>query len=158
FQQQILSNVSPAVADAAGDWMGTNFGGTVPTWHWIGSAHASTTTSFSANRLDIAGEGSFSWDITTTPDFFDPGLGVSLYEPGSAANELCHFLLEAPASYSVSVQLNHWSSVSLRSTAGGQILSRVNTGSQPILLTSNGMLPTGDYQIVISTGLAGLGF
>lgn len=157
FQQQILTNVSPAVADVAGDWTGTNVGGTETTWHWIGAAHASTTTAFDCSSLTITADASFSWDISTTADFYDPGRVLSLYEPGSGANEQCHFSLDGPATYNLSVQLNRLSSVSLRSSAG-QIVSRLNTGTGPVIVTSDGTLPAGDYQITIGTGLAGLGF
>src|SRR4051812_7111369 len=56
FDKKTLNNTSPAVVDVADDWTGTNDGGSTNTWQWVGSAHVSTTTSFSSNNLTIMGE------------------------------------------------------------------------------------------------------
>src|SRR5438876_3559599 len=89
FDRKVLTNVSPAVADVSDDWTGTNIGGSTATWHWVGSAHTSSITTFSANSLTITGAGSFSYDLTTTAAFVEPTSVTTLYGPGSAANYEC---------------------------------------------------------------------
>jgi hypothetical protein len=159
FQKQVLTNVSPAQADANGDWSGTNYGGSVDTWHWTGSAHASTLTTFNANALNIAGDGSFNWEISTTADFFDPGRVATLYAPGAGANLQCLFTVDAPATFALSCQLNSLSSVSLVLQAGGAwIVNQSNFGSRPMTVNASGTLLPGNYQLVSAASLAGIEF
>src|SRR5206468_3442671 len=66
FDDQQLTNVSPAVIDVHDDWTGTNLGGSTPTWHWIASVRANTVTTSTSDRFTATGAGSFSIDRTTT--------------------------------------------------------------------------------------------
>jgi len=83
--QERAENVSPASVSAAGDWTGTNAGGTTPTWQFVGSAQAVSTTTFDANSLTVTSAGSFAYEITTSPGFVDPR-SVSILSPGAGAN------------------------------------------------------------------------
>src|SRR5262245_24862730 len=63
FLTQTLDNLSPASADVVGDWMGTNYGGSKLTWHWIGHGHMDTVTTLTADRLTTTGSGYFTNDL-----------------------------------------------------------------------------------------------
>src|SRR5262245_22068103 len=69
FNEQDANNISPALADVSADWTGTNIAGATTTWHWAGSAHAVSTTTFDGKSLSLTGAGSFSYDLTTTAGF-----------------------------------------------------------------------------------------
>ena len=153
FDRQALTNTSPAVADVSDDWMGTNIGGTEPTWHWIGSAHTSTMTSLSANSLTISGTGSFSYDLTTTTGFVDPTQVTTVYGPAGGAGYESFFEINAPATYSVSVQLDQLSSITLASFENGIFFQRSNPSSLPVFVNLNGMIPLGHYDLRVGTGL-----
>src|SRR5438093_1290327 len=56
-------NISPASANVAADWAGTNIGGSTNTWEMITSAHINGTTVATANSLLITGAGSFGYTI-----------------------------------------------------------------------------------------------
>src|SRR5262249_36889259 len=60
FAEQVLENASPAHAQIFADWMGSNAGGATNTWHWVGTADATSQTDFDANSLTITGAQSFS--------------------------------------------------------------------------------------------------
>jgi len=53
FEQETIVNVSPALAEVSGDWMGTNAGGSTNTWHWTGFARAASNTVFDADSLGL---------------------------------------------------------------------------------------------------------
>src|SRR4051794_28559744 len=91
FDQKTLTNVSPAVANVADDWTGTNVGGSTNTWHWIGGSHLESTTTFDATSLNVTAAGSFSYDMTTSSDFVDPIHSGGVFTPGGAADYECYF-------------------------------------------------------------------
>ena len=152
FAQETLVNVSPALAEVSGDWMGTNAGGTTITWHFVGSSRATSTTAVDADSYTVTAAGSFAYEINTTADFIDPR-SSSIYAPGGAANYRGFFELDGPATYTVSVQLNQDSGVSLGSFETGFIFDHFNAGNIPVLFQMTGTIPAGRYQILATTGL-----
>jgi hypothetical protein len=152
IDQQVVANVSPAVAKASGDWMGTNAGGSTVTWHYVGMARANSTTAADANILGIAAAGSFSYEITTTAEFIDPR-SSSIYTPAAAANYEAFFNTNITTTYAISVELRQWSKVFFGSTEVGFIFNEINHSPTPRLIQLSGTIPAGHYQIGASAGL-----
>jgi hypothetical protein len=153
FQQQTLTNTSPAIADVAADWTGTNRNGTTTTWHFTGASHTETTTTVANDRIRIVGAGSFSYDLLTTADFVDPG-GGSFYRPGGTADYECSFQTFASGRYTLSVQLGRWGHVHLGSVEYGTLFDQFNAGVTPVLVDSSAVLPDGHYFFQVNSGLA----
>jgi hypothetical protein len=156
FQKQTLTNVSPAAADAAGDWTGTNVGGTDITWHWVGHGHMQTTTSLSANALAITGSGFFSSDLTTFPGFLNPNFVKVLYVPGSGGSYSCEFTTDSPIAYTASAELWQWSRMSFASFDTGYIFDAMNQTPTPVPAAFGGTLPAGHYFFSAGAGLGGV--
>ena len=152
FEQQTLTNVSPANAQVSGDWMGPNAGGSTPTWHYVGSAQTTSTTAFDADSLTITAAGSFAYVVDTTADFVDPS-STSIYGPGAAANYRGFFETDTLATYGASVQLNQHSGISLGSFEAGFIFNHFNAGEVPVLFQLTGIIPPGHYQILVTSGV-----
>src|SRR5258708_4968956 len=66
FDQQRLTNVSPVSAQVFDDWWGPNTGGSINTWHYVGSAQIRSTTTFDSNSLAVTGAGAFAYTVDTT--------------------------------------------------------------------------------------------
>jgi len=151
FERQELLNVSPAVAQTSGDWVGTNTGGSTDTWHYVGASQATSTTSFDASSLTVTAAGSFAYEITTTAGFVDPR-SASIFTPGAAANYRGFFEIDTTAEYSAAVQLNRNSGISLGSFEAGFIFNQFNFGTTPVLFQMSGTIGPGRYQVLGSTG------
>jgi hypothetical protein len=153
FERQALTNVSPAVADVAGDWTGPNAGGTTPTWHFLGSAHTTSKTVADSSSLGVTVAGSFSYEITTTADFIDPR-SSSIFTPSGAANYEGFFNTDLSTTYRMSAQLNQWSRVRLNALDGSVVFDQINFTTSPVLVDRTGPLPPGQYRILITASLA----
>ena len=149
FDQQTLTNVSPAVANVSDDWTGTNVGGTTTTWHWIGASHTETTTTFDASTLAVTGTGSFSYDMTTTSDFVDPIRSGGVYTPTAFAEYECHFTLDVPATYHATGALNGFGIIGFGSSEFGDVF---RLGSNSGSFDRTGTIPAGHYGISLNTG------
>ena len=152
YAKQELIDISPAHAQVSGDWWGPNAGGTTPTWHWVGAAEVSSTTTFDYSRLSVTGSGSFSHELTTTAGFIYPG--PFTYTPSSTADNSCFFTLTEPAFYSVSVELGRYGVAHLGSVDFGTIFDRVNFTTTPVQFEQAGTLAPGRYRIQAGTGVA----
>ncbi len=152
FAQQTLVNVSPALAEVSGDWMGTNAGGSTITWHFVGSSRATSSTIFDANNLTVTAAGEFAYEINTTADFIDPR-SSSIFSPSGAANYRGFFEVDIPVVYMISAQLNQRSRVSLTSFEGATIFDRINLNPTPLFVNLSGTIQPGHYQILASTSL-----
>lgn len=152
FEQQTLTNVSPAMAQVSGDWMGPNAGGKTPTWHYVGSAQAMSTTAFDANSLTITAAGSFAYTVDTTADFVDPG-GVTIYRPGAAAEYNGFFNTDEPVTYAITAQLNQWGRVRLNSLDGSVVFDQSNHTMIPMTVSLSGTIPPRQYRVLFTTGL-----
>jgi hypothetical protein len=152
FEREELLNVSPAFAQTSGDWMGRNAGGSTNTWHYVGSAQVTSTTTFDANSLIVTAAGSFGYDITTTADFRDPR-SASVFTPGATANYEGFFTTDVPVTYSISVELQQWGKVFFGSFATGFIFNEVNPSTTPRLVQRSGTVAPGQYQLGASAGL-----
>ena len=154
YQEQRLINVTPAAADAVGDWTGTNVGGSVDTWHWVGHAHLETSTSATSTVLSISGAGSFVFDLTTFPGFIAPNNQATVFVPGCAADYTCSFTIDSPTNYSASALLGQFALFRLSSTQNGTIFSQSNGTSTAVPVSFSGTLPAGDYSFRANTSLA----
>lgn len=154
FERQALVNVSPALAHVSGDWMGTNVGGSVNTWHYVGAAQVATATTFDADQLTVTAGGSFAYDITTTLGFVDPS-SASIFSPGAAANYEGFFTTDVPVTYAMTGQLNQRGRVQLNSVAGGVgiVFNQSNPTPTPVEVNLTGTIPAGQYRVLITAGL-----
>lgn len=152
FEQQTLNNITPATASVSGDWMGTNSTGSSLTWHFVGSAQASSTTALDASGLTISAAGSFSYQLDTSAGFVDPG-GASIYRPGAAANYEGFFTTDVPLQYSITGQLNHLGRVRLSSFEWGVEFDRTNVGSTPTAVAISGTILPGRYDLLVTASL-----
>lgn len=152
FEEQRLDNMTPATASVSGDWMGTNSSGSAVTWHYVGSAQASSTTTFNANSLTVTAAGSFEYTVDTTAGFVDPG-GVTVYRPGAAANYEGFFSADVPTTYALLAQLNLRGRVRLNSLSGVVVFDERNSTSTPLGVSFAGTIPPGEYQVRFTTGL-----
>ena len=157
FERQALTNVSPAVAEVSGDWMGTNAGGSTITWHWVGSAQAATSTQFDTANLTVTGSGSFAHELTTTAEFVDPR-SSTIYAPSSAALYECTFTLDEAASYAIVAQLNQWSQVRLNTSLGTDVFNYTNVTPNPTPVDLSGMIGAGQYRMLVATGVGAPNF
>jgi hypothetical protein len=140
-------NASPASGDVNEDWSGTNVGGSENTWRMTASVHASSTTIFDSNSLTITGAGSFAYNITTTAGFSEPLQHATLFTPGASAGFGAVFTIDRPATYTLSVVLSGISGISFASFTDGYLLNQTHLGSIAKLVTMNGTLQPGQYQI-----------
>lgn len=152
YERQELINVSPALVQVSGDWMGPNAGGTTPTWHYVGSAQTMSTTEFDLNTLTISAAGSFSYEIATTADFIDPR-SISILTPGAAANYEGFFTTEIPTNYTISALLNEQARVRLNTLSGSVIFNEGNPTSTPVAVNLSGTIPPGQYRLLVTSGL-----
>jgi hypothetical protein len=143
-------NTSPASGDINADWSGTNVGGSDTTWHMTALVNANSTTTTTPNSLAIAGAGSFAYEITTTAGFSEPLKHATLFTPGANCGVGSVFTIDQPATYSISVLLNGDSSVSLASFSDGFLLNQGHIGSLPKLVTMEGVLSSGKYQVGVT--------
>ena len=153
FAQQTLTNISPAHAEVSGDWTGPNSTGTTPTWHFVGSAQASTATTFDTNSLTVTADGSFAYEITTTPDFRDPS-SSTIYPPGAAADYNGFFNTDVPATYAMTAELGQWGVVRLNTLSGIEIFDYVNFDPDPVLVNFSGSIKPSAYRVLITAGLS----
>jgi hypothetical protein len=153
--QQTLENLTPALADVAGDWTGPNEDGTPNTWHWVGSSQASSTTTFDVNSYTVTAAGSFEYELDTTADFVDPA-SISVYSPGAGANYNGLFNTDVPVAYSIIGLLNEQARVRLNTLSGEVIFEQSNPTSVPAPVNLVGTIPAGQYRVLFTTGL-GLG-
>jgi hypothetical protein len=147
-----LENISPAAADASADWTGTNVGGSTTTWRFVGTAQATSNTTFDSNSLTVTGAGSFAYDITATADFINPS-SASIFSPGAGANYEGFFNTDVPLTYSISGQLNLRGRVRLNSLSGLVVFDQRNSTSTPLVVNFAGTISPGDYQVRFTTGL-----
>ncbi len=152
FAQHTLVNVSPALAEVSGDWMGTNSGGSTNTWHFVGQSSATSTTTFNADTLTVTASGSFAYEINTTAEFVDPR-SSDIYSPSGAANYEALFNTDVPMTYMITAQLNQRGRVRLSSFNGEVVLDVVNPGPAPLLVDRAGTIPAGHYDFLASTSL-----
>jgi hypothetical protein len=153
FEQQTLTNISPAHAEVSGDWMGPNAGGGPTTWHYVGSAQTTSTTTFNPDTLTITAAGSFAYTVDTTTGFVDPS-SSTVYPPGAAANYEALFNTDVPTTYTISAQLNQRGRVRLSSFEGLVVFDRSNPSPTPTLVNLSGTIPLGHYHVLITSGLA----
>ena len=157
FAQQILTNVTPALAEVSGDWMGPNADGTPATWHFVGTSRARSTTTIDANSYTITAAGSFDYELNTTADFVDPQ--PSVFAPTGAASYDGHFTVDLPVSYSVNGVLNQWGRVRLAAVGGGTVVfDQANATDKPMVIDLTGTIPPGQYRFLVATGLSAPGF
>jgi hypothetical protein len=147
--QQTLTNLTPALADVAGDWTGPNEDGTPDTWHWVGASRSSSTTSFDANSYSVTAAGSFEYALDTTVNFIDPRPNV--FSPGAAANYEGFFTTDSPMTYSIVGQLVQRSRVRLNTSSGTIIFNQSNPTSVPMLVNLVGVIPAGQYRVLFTT-------
>jgi len=153
IDQQILTNVSPAHASGSGDWVGPNAGGSANTWHWIGAAQLSMSTTFDSSMLSITGAGNFAHELTTTSEFVDPR-SASVFSPGSGADYQCAVSVDTSAAYTITVLLGQWGKVSLSSSQTGFIFNETNFAASPRLVQFSGTIPPGNFAVRANAGLA----
>jgi hypothetical protein len=152
FEQQTLTNISPAHAEVSGDWMGTNAGGSTITWHYVGSAQTTSTTSFDSDSLTVTAAGSFAYTVDTTAEFVDPG-SSTIFRPGAAANYEALFNTDVPTTYTISAQLNLRGRVRLSSFEHGVEFDRFNPSPTPIIVNLGGTIAPGRYHILVTASL-----
>ena len=151
--QQTLTNISPATAQVSGDWTGPNSDGTPDTWHFVGSSSVASTTTFDVNTFTATASGSFTYTIDTTTGFVDPRAAGGVFTPSGAVDYRAVFQTDVPLQYTITGQLNQWSSMRL-STPSGFIFDRFNTSTTPRFVKLNGTLGSGQYQLVFNASLA----
>jgi hypothetical protein len=152
---QVTSGISPAVADVVGDFSGTNTGGSDITWHYVGTAHMSGTTTSDEHTLNIAAAGNFSEDMTTFPGFVNPLPNPNLFAPGANATYKCDFVTDGPASYTASATLGQFSTFQLGLFGGGGVqFSQFNATSTPLPFSTSGVVPAGRYVLTVTTNLS----
>lgn len=152
YAQQTLVNVSPALAQVSGDWMGTNAGGSTITWHYVGSAQTTSTTTFDASSLTITAAGSFAFRVDTTPDFVDPS-SSTIYGPGAAANYEALFNTDVPTTYMISAQLNQRGRVRLNTLGGAVVFDHSNPTPNPTTVNVGGTIAPGQYRVLMTASL-----
>lgn len=152
YAEQRLENVSPALAEVSGDWMGPNAGGTTNTWHYVGSARSASTTTFNADSLTVTGDASFAYTVDTTPDFIDPG-GPTVFRPGAAANYNGFFDTDVSTSYAITARLFQWGRVRLNSLDGSAVFDQTNATTTPLDVSFSGTIPAGAYLVRITASL-----
>jgi hypothetical protein len=157
FAQQTLANVSPALAEVSGDWMGTNAGGSSNTWHFVGSSRATSTSAFDADSYTVTAAASFTYELNTTAEFIDPR-SSGIYTPGGGANYDGFFVTDITTTYAISVELRQWSKVFFGSFEAGFIFNEINHSPTPRFVQLSGSIPPGHYQIGASAGLAAPNF
>jgi hypothetical protein len=148
------SFTSPATADVAQDWVGTNVGGSTNTWHMVASAHINTTTSIAANSYTVTASGSFSYSISTTADFIDPTTVTTIFIPADSAGYQGIFTIDVPGTYVLSATLGHHTGVSLSSFTTGTVYNKLYSGAQTFTVSQFGTIPAGMYQVTASEGSA----
>jgi len=157
FEEQTFDNASPAAASVSGDWMGTNAGGSTSTWHFVGSAQASTATSFDQVSMRVTASAAFAYNVETTAAFVDPG-GVNTFRPGAAANYDAFFAVDAPTDFVVSGALNQWSQVRPSTSSGVTVFNYVNITPAPLAIGASATIPAGSYRILMATGVGAPNF
>lgn len=156
FDEDIIDNISPSIANASGDWTGTNVGGSAQTWHWIGIAKTDVLLNLSPMSLFVSGSGQFSHTIGTTPDFVGPSSQVITYAPSSNSAYVMQFTTEEEGSFSIDATLSRWTYVTLYShTSQNDVYSKVNTSISPFVVDTSGVLPIGTYTLEIATNFGG---
>jgi hypothetical protein len=153
YAQQTLTNVSPALAEVSGDWMGPNAGGSTTTWHYVGSASGMSSTEFNANSLTITGAGSFLYRVDTTAEFVDPS-SSAIFPPGAVGSYNGFFNTDVPTTYIMMALLSQWGRVRLNSLDGSVVFDQTNVTTVPLAVNLSGSLPAGQYRVLITAGLA----
>ena len=151
FAEQRLENVSPAVAEVSGDWTGPNADGTPDTWHFRGTSRATSTTTVTADGYTVEASASFAFQLDTTAAFIDPA-SVSIFAPGATSNYNGFFDTDVPLVYSITAQLNQRGRVRLNQIGGPEIFDENNLNLVPRLLNLAGIIPSGRYQFLATTG------
>jgi hypothetical protein len=151
FAQETLENVTPALADVSGDWIGSNSDGTPATWHFVGASQSSSTTTFDANSYTVAADGSFEYELDTTAQFVDPR--PTVLTPGGAANYEGFFNTDVPVAYSIVGLLNQHARVRLNTLSGSVIFNQSNPTSVPMPVNLAGTIPAGQYRVFFTTGV-----
>ena len=153
FAEQRLENVSPALAEVSGDWTGPNADGTPDTWHFVGTARATSTTTITADSYSVTGAASFAYTLDTTAAFIDPA-STSIFGPSGNALYEGFFQTDVPLDYALAAQLNQRGRVRLVRFGGPEIFDERNSTVVPRLLSLAGTIPPGQYGFF---GAAGLG-
>lgn len=155
YVEQRLEEVTPALAEVSGDWMGPNADGTPNTWHFVGTSRATSTTTITADSYTVEAAASFSYSLDTTADFVDPS-SISIFSPAGAASYRGFFEIDVPAAYTITAQLNQHGRVRLNQIGGPEIFDESNSNPVPHNLSLAGTVPPGRYQFWAVAGL-GLG-
>ncbi len=152
YEQQTLTSITPALAQVSGDWTGPNADGTPNTWHWVGSSRSSSTTTFDANSYTVTAAGSFEYQLDTTAAFVDPR--PSVLTPTGAANYEGFFTTDSMLAYSIIGELTQRARVQLNTSSGTIIFFQSNQTSVPVSVNFTGIIPAGQYRVLITTGLS----
>lgn len=151
FAEQRLENITPALAEVFGDWMGPNAGGSTPTWHFVGTSRAASTTTITPDRYRVEAAASFAFQIDTTADFIDPRSG-SILSPAGAANYRGFFQTDVPLNYAITANLNHLGRVRLNRIGGPEIFDEINVDASSQFLSLAGTISPGQYQFLATAG------
>jgi hypothetical protein len=117
----------------------------------VASASATSTTGLTGSTLTITDAGSFTYNLTTTSDFVDPTQVATLYAPGAGGDYQCYFSVDAPAAYDLTMRLDGFSLVQFFSVSTGTLIySRVKSGGLPIIVSTSGTIPVGDYGVRVN--------
>jgi hypothetical protein len=152
YSEQIVTNLSPAVADVSGDWTGPNVDGTPNTWHFVGSSRATSTTTITPDTYSFQAAGSYAYELNTNAAFVNPA-GTVLTASGAATYRGI-FESDAPLSYTLTADLIKGCRVSLIRVNFGIVFNEGNFTTTPRTLSLAGTLPAGRYQIFGATGLS----
>jgi hypothetical protein len=153
FAEQRLETISPADAFVSGDWTGPNADGTPDTWHFVGTARATSRTTITPDSYTVeAGEISFAYLIDTTSSFVNP-TSINIFGPSGTGQYRGVFETDVPLVYDISAQLNQRGRVRLSTFSGPEIFDENNSSTTPRLLTLTGTIPPGTYQFLATSGL-----
>lgn len=152
FAEQQLDNVSPAIAEVSGDWTGPNANGTPNTWHFVGNARATSTTTITPDSYTAEASASFAYTVDTTAAFSDPS-STSIFGPGATAQYNGYFETDVPLIYTLTCQLNQRGRAYLLSFQGTLHFNFSNPNTTPQMVNLTGTIPAGRYRFFAGSGL-----